>query len=134
MSRCWGFHVSVVPEISEAIVDVQGRRWNRTGMRAWQLDGEGPSYHESWLLREHGPVRCPVIEEVLAERDARLARLLHYAGSHAFVTMPESDESLVFEDAMMLMRAGWLAWPPKQRKEALESLREAEQREIALTS
>jgi uncharacterized protein YqeY len=43
-------------------------------------------------------------------------------------------EPVVFEDAMMLMHAGWMAWSVKQRREALASLRETERHELAATS
>jgi len=134
MSRCWGFHVSVIPETSQNIIDVQGRAWSRVGRRAWQLDGEGPPFHESWLLREHGPARCSTIEDMLAERDEKLLAQLERVEPGWFVRMPETGDELMIEDAVMLMRAGWLAWPPKQRKDALASLREAEERELAVTS
>lgn len=134
MSRCWGVHVSVIPETAQNIIDVQGRAWSRVGRRGWQLDGEGPPFHESWLLREHGPVRCPVIEEMLAERDEKLGAMLPVHVSGSGVLLPEWHEPVAYEDALMLMRAGWLAWPPKRRKDALASLRETEERELAVTS
>jgi hypothetical protein len=34
----------------------------------------------------------------------------------------------------MLLIAGWLVWTPKQRREAIASLREAEEAELAKTS
>jgi hypothetical protein len=130
---CWGYHCSVVPDDAEEIIDKQGRHWHRAGARAWALDGEGDSYHESWILREHGPVACNTVERRLAERDAQLAAQLGPAAGW-FVKMPETADELVFEDAMMLMRAGWLIWSPKQRREAVTALDDAEQRELAVTS
>lgn len=58
MKRCWAFHASAIPAESPTVVDLRGVTWQRTGPRAWSSpDGER---HESWLLREHGPVRCPM--------------------------------------------------------------------------
>lgn len=58
MSRCWGFHASTIPVESSAVVDLRGVTWSRTGPRAWS--GDEGERHESWLLRERGPVRCPL--------------------------------------------------------------------------
>lgn len=60
---CWGFHASSVPETSERVVDMRERVWTRAGTRLWAYapgDQVDMIKHESWLLREHGPVRCPV--------------------------------------------------------------------------
>lgn len=60
IERCWGFHASSIPETSERVEDQQGRLWYRAGARLWTASAGNPIKHESWLLREHGPVRCPV--------------------------------------------------------------------------
>lgn len=61
---CWGFHASSVPESSERVVDRTERIWTRAGTRLWAAaesdQGRPLIKHESWLLREFGPVRCPV--------------------------------------------------------------------------
>jgi hypothetical protein len=59
---CWPFHASSIPEASEVVVDNRGRRWSRTGSNSWAHDGQ--ERHEAWLLREHGPVRCPVEDQL----------------------------------------------------------------------
>ncbi len=63
--RCWGFHASVIPDDSmPEVVDKHGERWARVGPRLWSHPDHGVR-HESWLCREHGPVRCPV-EDLVA--------------------------------------------------------------------
>jgi hypothetical protein len=60
---CWAFHASSIPESSERIVDSRGWLWQRAGTRLWAYapgDQVEMVKHEGWLLREHGPVRCPV--------------------------------------------------------------------------
>lgn len=129
---CYGFHSSVIPETAAVVHDTSGGRWNRAGPRSWRqatTEGPGPRMHESWLLAQ-SPVRCPIMERVLAERDEKLEAVLTERGDR----MPGTDIALAFEDAMTLMRAGWLAWSPKQRSEALASLRETEESELAKTS
>jgi hypothetical protein len=147
-SPCWGYHAGSIPDHTDEVVTMAGEHWYRAGPRSWQREQEGwdirssssPRMHESWLLEQHGPVRCPTGERMLAARDDKLAALLEPAtptGSFRLPSQPESGgdwpDSLVYQDAMALMRAGWLAWGPKQRREALASLRDTEQRELAAT-
>lgn len=135
---CWGFHCQAVPAATDSVIDAQDRRWWRAGPRSWRLATEldqPARFHESWLLGEYGPVRCAVEDEFLERRDTKLLDLLVIDGAWAFLPdQTAGDEPLVVEDALMLMRAGWLAWGPKQRREVLGSLRETEQRELAVTS
>lgn len=138
---CYGFHSSVIPFEANEVVDTAGQFWIRAGVRSWRrwpgnLDPDR-RMHESWLL-EQGPVRCPVVERTLGDRDAKLeAQLPSSADEGPWVWLPGSvgdGEPVAYEDAMMLMRAGWLAWGPKQRREALVLLREPKERELAATS
>jgi hypothetical protein len=142
MNPCWGYHYSSIPAESVRLVDGQGREWLRAGPRSWQrlprqLE-QSPRMHEAWLLEHHGPVRCASTEDLLERRDAKLmARLQGSAEVPWLVYLPGAvgdGEPVEFEDAMMLMRAGWLAWSSKQRREALESLRQTEMDEVAKTS
>ena len=143
MNPCWGYHVSVIPAESGEVVTKDGEHWHRAGPRSWQLESEGwditsPRMHEGWLLDNHGPVRCASTEALLEARDAKLADQLQVSADAGWlVYLPGAvgdGEPVAFEDAMMLMRAGWLAWSPKQRREALESLRQTEMDEVAKTS
>jgi hypothetical protein len=133
---CWGFHVQSVPAEADRVIDAQERTWLRVGPRSWRMDvkADQPArFHESWLLGEYGPVRCDVLTPIMARRDARLEELLMPVGEEGDrVRLPAPDEGagwLAFDDAMGLMRAGWLAWSPKQRREALATLCEAEEEE-----
>lgn len=135
---CWGFHCQAIPAAATRVIDRGDRVWLRAGVRSWRREWpDDPSvrYHESWLLLTHGPVYCDVAHDLLGARDAKLLDLLVVDGVWAFLPdMAAGEEPLAPEDAMMLMRAGWLIWPPKQRREALASLRETEERELAVTS
>lgn len=136
---CWGFHIQAIPPEADRVIDSQERTWLRAGPRSWRMDvkADQPArFHESWLLGEYGPVRCDVLTPIIERRDTRLAELLGSVDGVVplHVPMPGSDVVLVFEDAMMLLRAGWLAWPAKQRREALASLQATEEAELAKTS
>lgn len=140
MTWCYGFHVGSIPADTDEVVTTTGEHWHRAGPRSWNrgdLPDPGPRMHESWLLAQ-GPVRCPVVERVLADRNDRLAAELVTEDEPGWLARlpdhPADAEPLVFEDAMMLMRAGWLAWGAKQRRESLASIRETEKRELAVTS
>lgn len=134
MDPCYGFHASSIPAEADTVIDIRGRVFLRAGPRSWRQDvhADQPArFHEAWLLDTYGPMRCPVMEQVLIERDEKLTAILTELGDR----MPDMpDAAPAFEDALMLMRAGWLAWSPKQRREALESLRQTEMGEVAKTS
>lgn len=132
---CWGFHVQSIPAESLRVIDAQERTWLRVGPRSWRMDvkADQPArFHESWLLGEYGPVRCDVLTPMLEARDARLMEQLQATADSLGVFLPGAvgdGEPVAFEDAMVVMRAGWLAWSPKQRREALATLRETEERD-----
>jgi hypothetical protein len=137
MTPCWGYHYSAIPAETERIVDGQNRMWHRAGPRSWSLPDQLARFHESWLLGECSPIRCASTEDLLERRDAKLHQQLIFEDDSPYVWLPDQqagDEPVIYEDAMMLMRAGWLAWPPKQRREALEALCQSEMDEVAKTS
>lgn len=58
--RCWGYHATVIPADSSLIVDKADELWTRTGSRVWESGSGEQTKHETWLLANRGPVRCPV--------------------------------------------------------------------------
>ncbi len=138
-SPCWGYHVSAVPAGANRIVDTQDRERLRVGPRSWRMAvklDQPARCHEAWLLDNFGPVRCASTEQLLEARDAKLAAMLTPTDPGWCVFLPGQPDadSVTHEDAMMLMRAGWVAWGPKQRRDALASLRATEESELAKTS
>jgi hypothetical protein len=131
---CWGYHAGDIPPDQGVVIDMRGERWFRAGPRSWVERADGPRMHEAWVLEQHGPVRCPTGEQLLLAREEKLTELLGEPDGASTVALPDSEERLMFEDALMLMLAGWLAWSPKQRREALAGVCETEQRELAVTS
>lgn len=121
---CYGFHASSIPADADEVVTTTGVHWHRGGPRSWRREepgagiGLGPRMHEDWLLETHGPVRCPITEQVLERREARLREQLERETGELAELAPE--------DALGLLRAGWNAWGVKQRREALASLHELE--------
>jgi hypothetical protein len=139
---CWGFHSGDIPADADEVIDTQDRTWRRAGVRSWRMavEADQPArFHEQWLLDTFGPVRCPIGERLLEQRDAKLAAQLEQSVNASQYWLPgvghdHTGMPVAFEDAMALMRAGWLAWSPKQRREALADVREAEEAELVKTS
>lgn len=138
---CWGYHVSAIPAETERIVDGKGREWLRAGPRSWQrlprqLE-HAKRMHEAWVIENCAPVRCASTEDLLEARDAKLTNQLTASALGPGATwLPghPTQDPVAFEDALMLMRAGWVIWPVKQRREALEALRQTEADQVAMTS
>lgn len=137
---CYGFHASSIPSHVDRVFDTQGRAWIRVGPRSWRQEvplDQPARFYEPWLLENVGPMRCPVTEDALTAREEGMVAVLDRQPRDVTglcVVLPESDAEVVYEDALMLLIAGWLVWTPKQRREAIASLREAEEAELAKTS
>lgn len=81
---CWGFHASAIPTQTPVVVDEGGRWWGRLSVMLGHLEAnrlvpdgtgwgntvDGHLYvlAESELLGRYGPVRCPIVEQVMAAR------------------------------------------------------------------
>lgn len=69
--RCWGFHASEIPADTTEVVTLTGDHYERHHggwIHAAMIDGikeYGRWMTESALLAT-GPVRCPVVEQVMA--------------------------------------------------------------------
>jgi hypothetical protein len=136
----WGYFAGSIPSDVDEVVTIPGEHWYRVGPRSWRQEGEGwdagpgPRMHEGWLLA-NGPVRYPNVERLMARRDDRLMDQLSWADPvEMFVTLPDSRELVYVDDAMELMRAGWLAWDGRRRRAELEPVaaRQRERVEVGL--